>query len=217
MNAARSVGNGRRIRWLAWWCAVSYVTCGCSFDTSSKVEPPSARCATCHLTEFKSTTHPPHPGVRPITCGVCHGESGWHPARSPFLHSFPLAGGHAKPACFSCHTGATPQFEGTTHECLACHKKDQAAANLNVAHHSTFPEKCDTCHTINGWKPTLPHDAGLTEAPSQEEQPAAPPSASALGSAQPKSKKPVPSSAHPSTGSKKTWTPDQVSGASRVR
>ncbi|MEP7050222.1 MAG: hypothetical protein ABJB12_07715 [Pseudomonadota bacterium] len=201
-------------------CALPYAVCGCSAQSSDSAEPPSARCASCHLQEFQSTTHPPHPGVRPTTCAVCHGETGWHPVRSPFLHSFPLEGGHSKLTCFACHGGASPQFEGTTHECVACHRQEQASANVKVAHHDTFPAKCDTCHTINAWKPTLPHDETFAEPASATEPAAAPPgssSANALGSTPPAAKKPVPGVSRPSTTPKKTWTPDQVSGASRVK
>lgn len=217
MSAPRFFSQACGICWLGLACTLPAWVWGCSAKGNGKVDPPSARCASCHLPEFQSTTHPPHPGVRPTTCGVCHGETGWHPARSPFLHSFPLAGGHAKPACFACHTGATPQFEGTARECVACHQRDQGAANAKVARHDTFPGTCDTCHTINAWKPTLPHDAAFTEPLSEPESTPVPPSVSAPGSAHATSKKPPASTTRPSTAPKKTWTPDQVSGASRVK
>jgi len=222
--------------------ALAHSVGGCSADSSSSAAPPSARCASCHLPEFQSTTHPPHPGVRPTTCGVCHGESGWHPVRNPFLHSFPLEGGHAKPACFACHTGPNPQFEGTTHECVACHQRDQTSANAKIAHHDTFPSKCDTCHSIQAWKPTLPHDEELAAAPASTEHAAVSPASSALGSGkptkatappstawpttQPTATRPTPTSTRPTptatrptptTTPTSTWTPDQVSGASRVK
>ena len=205
---------------LALLCALATLY-GCSAAESSTAEPPSARCASCHLPEFQSTTHPPHPGVRPTTCGVCHGESAWHPARNPFLHSFPLEGGHAKPACFACHTGTTPQFEGTTHECVACHQKDQASANAKITHHDTFPSTCNTCHTINAWKPTLPHEEALAE-PSTEPAPVAgsgsvlPASSTGSPASKPNKKPPALNTARPSSPTP-AWSPDQVSGASRVK
>lgn len=201
------------------WALCSLV-CACSAERASVTDPPSARCASCHLPEFQSTTHPPHPGVRPTTCGVCHGETGWHPARSPFLHSFPLQGGHAKPACFACHTGATPRFEGTTHECAACHRQDRATADAKIAHHDTFSAECDTCHTINAWKPTLPHEAFVE--PSDDAEPAAArpspvPAPKSPGARLTTGKSAPASTARPHTPSGKPWTPDQVSGASPVK
>jgi len=210
-------GRANGVLRLGLLCLLIDSVSGCSAPKSGGTEAPSARCASCHLPEFQSTTHPPHPGVRPKTCGVCHGETAWHPVRSPFLHSFPLQGGHAKPACFACHTGVTPKFEGTTNECLACHQRDQAAANAKVAHHDTFPAQCETCHTINSWKPTLPHEQALTE-PAADIEPASVPSAGAVGSTASPTKKTVPSNKpRPNPTATKPWTPDQVTGASRVK
>ncbi|MEO8899892.1 MAG: cytochrome c3 family protein [Polyangiaceae bacterium] len=147
--------------WLAvGLCAAIAAACS-SRDTASS-EPQSARCATCHLQEFQSTTHPPHPGVRPTTCGVCHTESSWHPSR--LVHSFPLAGAHAKAACFACHEGTTPTFEGTTTECARCHGRERETANAKVPHHDTFEQVCSTCHTTEAWKPALAHDSAFPSA-----------------------------------------------------
>ena len=217
MTRATLSGRASRVLRLSSWCALIASACACSAPKSSGTEPPSARCASCHLPEFQSTTHPPHPGVRPKTCGVCHGETAWSPARSPFLHSFPLQGGHAKPACFACHTGAAPKFEGTPRECLACHQRDQATANAKIAHHDSFPAECDTCHTINAWKPTLPHEQTLAEPAANSEQVSAP-AASAASAVVLPSKKSAPSNKPRQNATPtKPWTPDQVTGASRVK
>ena len=63
-------------------CAVALclVLAGCDqLDVTSSVEPPSARCASCHLPEYLDTKHPPHAGVKPTTCGTCHGTLAWKP------------------------------------------------------------------------------------------------------------------------------------------
>jgi hypothetical protein len=182
------------------------------------VEPPSARCAACHLQEFQATTHPPHPGVRPTTCAVCHSETDWHPARKVLVHSFPLDGAHAKTACFNCHGGPTPVFEGTSKPCANCHQKEHDSANAKVERHSSFPDECQTCHTTTAWKPTLPHD----EPPSTvdaTEPPSAPAASSALSNATKPALKPpkAPSTTPPPISNNKTPKPDQVSGASRSK
>jgi hypothetical protein len=202
---------------LVW--TMSWSLCGCSANDSHDAQPPSASCAGCHLQEYQATTHPPHAGARPTTCGVCHGEAGWHPARSALVHSFPLEGAHAKAACFDCHRGPAPIFEGTTKQCLGCHQQDQASANAQIEDHSTFPSQCETCHTTTGWKPTLPHDAAFAAAPDK-----AVPLGGASVASTPSAREPVTKPSVAKTQStagavwpSKTSKPDQVSGASRVK
>jgi len=128
---------------------------GCQSDPAPAALPASSRCATCHLSDFEATTHPPHDGVRPKTCGVCHSEDAWHPVRT--RHSWPLIGAHANADCSACHKGTSPQFEGTSKVCLDCHKTAKDKADQSTLHHGTFPTTCETCHTTAAWKPTLPH------------------------------------------------------------
>jgi hypothetical protein len=210
-----------------WPCrALPYVLAcfvsACAMKESDETGPPSARCAGCHLKEYEATTHPPHRGVRPTTCAVCHGETSWHPARSVLVHSFPLEGAHAKTACFNCHGGSAPTFEGTTKLCVDCHHKDQAAANLRIAHHSTFPSQCQTCHTTSAWKPTLPDSAGFAQLPGDGaaagSASVAPEPEAVSSGAKPRQVKKVPSGAPawPSQVPGRISKPDQVSGASRV-
>ena len=206
---------------LAIACALSWSLSGCSAEET--VEVPSARCAGCHLQEYQAVTHPPHAGVRPTTCGVCHGEAGWHPARSVLAHSFPLEGAHAKAACFDCHRGPTPVFEGTTKLCLDCHQKEQASANAQVEHHASFPSQCETCHTTTAWKPTLPHDDAFAGAPDSAVPATSASTASSPSTvgaaAKPAAEKtsPRPAVVSPNQAPSKAPKPDQISGASRVK
>jgi hypothetical protein len=139
------------------------------------------------------------------------------------VHSFPLEGAHAKAACFDCHRGPTPIFEGTTKQCSDCHQKEQASANAQVEDHATFPSQCDTCHTTTAWKPTLPHDAAFAAVPDK-----ALPLGSASAASTPSAVEPVAKPAvaktqstagavWPNKAPSKTSKPDQVSGASRVK
>jgi hypothetical protein len=208
---------------LALACALSCSSSGGSAQQSIDVQPASASCAGCHLQEYQATTHPPHAGVRPTTCAVCHGEAGWHPARSALVHSFPLEGAHAKAACFECHGGPTPIFEGTTNQCFDCHQKEQTSANAQIEHHSTFPSQCETCHTTTAWKPTLPHDDAFAgtldnDAPTHRASAASTPGAveSAAKTAAIKTQ-PAPAAIWPNKTPSKTSKPDQVPGASRVK
>lgn len=203
----------RVLRVLAFGLAVGL---GCQ-QPSDPGHGASARCATCHMAEFDSVSHPPHAGVRPTTCGACHLDASWHPFR--LNHSWPLEGAHAKADCFQCHAGTPAQFEGTTKACLGCHQTDDQKANAQVAHHREFPTTCETCHTTAAWKPTLPHAEPGTEARAVES------SAPALGSARPAAtaalnRKPASSTPTqwPSTPAPKGGrVPDSVSGASPVR
>lgn len=225
MSAAPLLFSGNQLRLrFALLCALCCSLSGCSANESATAEPPSLRCASCHLQEYQATSHPPHPGVRPTTCGVCHGEAGWHPARSALVHSFPLQGGHAKAACFACHRGPTPTFEGTTNQCSVCHQTEHTSANAKVEHHASFSSQCETCHGTTAWKPTLPHDEAFADAPPDAEAPArSAPVPRAAGSAGPASK-PAPSKTLPAGSA--AWSnkapsnpskPDQISGASRVK
>jgi hypothetical protein len=212
-------GRSQVLSRLALVWALSWSLCGCSTNDHTDAEPPSASCAGCHLQEYQATTHPLHAGVRPTTCGVCHDEAGWHPARSALVHSFPLEGAHAKAACFDCHRGPAPTFEGTTKQCFDCHQKEQAFANAQIEAHSTFPSQCETCHTTTGWKPTLPNDATFAAVPDKT-VPLGSASVASTSSAREPVTKPSVTKTQSTAGEvwpNKTSKPDQVSGASRLK
>lgn len=223
MRASATQGRYQVLSYLALACALSCSSSGGSAQESADIRPPSASCAGCHLQEYQATTHPPHAGARPTTCGVCHGEAGWHPSRSVLVHSFPLEGAHAKAACFDCHSGPTPVFEGTTKQCFDCHQKEQTSANARIEHHSTFPSQCDTCHTTTAWKPTLPHDTAFAAVPDSTVRLGGASAASMPGVVEPIAKPTVArtqstaGAVWPKQTPSKTPKPDQVSGASRIK
>jgi hypothetical protein len=112
------------------------------------------RCAQCHVNEqFKistqcSTCHKkddPHKGRLGETCERCHVELEWKNTKK-FDHQkadFPLLGKHTSVRCAQCHT--TQLFTDVSSQCGVCHVKDDY-------HKGTFGEKCESCHTADGWK-----------------------------------------------------------------
>jgi len=116
----------------------------------------STACDSCHMTEYNSTTNPPHPQAGPdfaaANCANCHTTSGWDTAN--FNHSFfPLTNGHANLQCTQCHIGGS--FTNTPTTCWGCHQPDyNSTANINgVPNHLTdnFPQDCTVCHTTVSW------------------------------------------------------------------
>lgn len=112
--------------------------------------PPSAECVQCHAEDYARADHPPHAGVRPDTCGVCHTESAWHP--DVLHHEWELTGAHASEdtRCFDCHLGTPPVYEETPDQCVDCHRDDERGAF--DAHHG-FGTECASCHTTTAWRP----------------------------------------------------------------
>jgi hypothetical protein len=215
--AARALGCGSSRLALACALSSAWAWAGCTADTGTSTEPPSGRCASCHLQEYRATTHPPHAGVRPMTCGVCHSQTSWHPAQ--LVHSFPLDGAHATTACFACHQGPSPAFEGTNRQCLGCHEKDHQSADARIQHHASFASQCDTCHSTSAWKPTLPHDESALAPPGLGARPATGPALPPVSATKPPKAATGPristtaSAAWPTKGP----APDQISGASRTK
>jgi hypothetical protein len=116
-----------------------------------------AKCDTCHVTGvFQGTPtdcvscHKEddfHKGQYGTDCGLCHSPAAWKP--STFDHNtgtkFPLQGKHIGVDCLSCHQDA--KFKGTPMNCAACHSKEDP-------HQGKLGSACDSCHTVNGWKPS---------------------------------------------------------------
>lgn len=133
------------------------------------------RCATCHLPEYRATTHPPHPDARPTTCGVCHLQTSWghwrvdHPwweltgAHARAAADKALAGKENQVKCFWCHRGDPATWKDTKKECISCHEDDRETSTF--PDHETFSTQCETCHTTETWKggkkpPRVVQDAG---------------------------------------------------------
>lgn len=109
-------------------------------------------CESCHATDSPHGTQ-----FRGQTCATCHTTARWAGAES-FSHdrtSFPLAGGHARLDCSSCHgSGRAAQFAGVSARCLTCHADDSP-------HGSQFAgRECGSCHGPATWDsaPAFSHD-----------------------------------------------------------
>ena len=219
----------RTVCFFGLFVASTALSLACSSEPSSSSGPASARCASCHQAEFDSVSHPPHPGVRPNTCGTCHSEESWHPFR--LQHSYALEGAHAKVDCFKClqrfglYSLPTLVFEGTPKECVQCHDDAHKQANDKVKNHAAFPATCEKCHSVNAWKPTLPHNG---QQPSSSTNTAAPTSSPILPikrtatparvqrkSTTPATPKPV--VVNPTPTAAPTRKPDRTSGASQTK
>ncbi len=140
----------KRLSWLVFsLAAMLAVACG-SFD----VEPApttgkAGQCATCHMGEFRSA--PKHANLGSTTCGICHGQTAWKPAR--LEHGFELTGAHEKAACLGCHRGDPPEYLGTKRDCVACHEREYDRGPRHLA--ERFKKACQDCHSTAAWKPLL--------------------------------------------------------------
>ena len=95
-------------------------------------------CLACHRAAN------PHGAKFKTACDTCHGQQDWHSEIS-FDHdltSFPLLGLHNVVSCAQCHR--TQAFSEVKSRCIDCHKKDDV-------HKGGLGDKCDSCHTPNGW------------------------------------------------------------------
>jgi len=106
------------------------------------------RCADCHTD--------PHHGSFKQTCEECHTTVAWKKTPSlatKFDHSktkYPLEGKHAQVNCETCHHGSDFKKPVAFKFCSDCHKPDP--------HNGQFSKRadkgaCESCHTVNGFKP----------------------------------------------------------------
>lgn len=134
--------------------ALAMGTASCQRDAHGRVLVRQGECHTCHAAEYDATSAPPHPGLFPVTCGMCHSEIAWIPAE-PIQHDwFILANRHATEPCTNCHIlpgGFSPG--ATSPECVACHEDDYLATT-RPPHVGALPMDCATCHTDAGWVPS---------------------------------------------------------------
>lgn len=121
----------------------------------------SVGCVKCHRPESIATKAPPHDGVRPTACGVCHTQTTWNDKRIDH-EGWKLTGAHARIAaddnvagkeqqvkCFWCHRENTTTFEVSNKTCNGCHDADRERA---VPSHEDFSIACETCHSTEDWK-----------------------------------------------------------------
>ncbi|MDH5638693.1 MAG: cytochrome C, partial [Nitrospinota bacterium] len=124
---------------------------------------PKEKCFECHkdIASRITSNKGYHASVAKEKCHNCHED---HKGRKYLMIQWPgkdinkfkhketgylLDGKHVKVKCEKCHTAKTKQarqsFFLTSNTCLSCHKKDDV-------HKGVLGDKCETCHTTNGWK-----------------------------------------------------------------
>jgi hypothetical protein len=107
-------------------------------------------CSACH--------NDPHKGAFQKGCESCHSTAGWKQlsaagVSAQFDHDktkFPLRGKHRALDCAACHRSGNFKQPVPFAMCSDCHKPDP--------HNGQFArrkdgDKCDSCHTVEGWKP----------------------------------------------------------------
>lgn len=109
---------------------------------------PFSTCTACHKD--------PHQGEFKQSCESCHTTSTWKKRgfTSTFDHSktkYPLLGKHLEVGCVACHKSADFKTPIAFANCADCHKPDPHGGQFLQR-----PDKgrCESCHTVNGWKPT---------------------------------------------------------------
>ncbi|MCC6624985.1 MAG: hypothetical protein IT385_27305 [Deltaproteobacteria bacterium] len=110
-------------------------------------------CEGCHLPDYEATTRPRHVDAElATTCAGCHTTPGWSPATFDVHDRYwPLAGAHVSTSCASCHAGDV--FEGTSRECVGCHRDDYLATT-EPDHELGYPTACAGCHDASAWRPS---------------------------------------------------------------
>lgn len=112
--------------------------CGACHEKGRKFREATSGCFDCHRKEE------PHSGNLGKRCDDCHSTSEWR--RTRFDHGktdYPLRGLHVEVACDACHIDN--RYKDTPTQCSACHAPDDV-------HRGGRGTKCESCHTVEGWK-----------------------------------------------------------------
>ena len=120
-------------------------------------------CIVCHRADYELSRTPPHTPTFPVTCGDCHVQTHWSPARD-FDHDahFPLLEAHARATCVACHTRGFEPGD-TPSDCAGCHLEDYETATAPP--HEGYPLDCASCHSQTAFRPsTFEHDWPLRNA-----------------------------------------------------
>jgi hypothetical protein len=96
-------------------------------------------CEGCHRSES------PHAGKVTGKCTDCHGQNTWRTGVKfdHDLSQFPLLGLHRVVSCVQCHS--TQAFGAAASTCSGCHAHEDV-------HKGGLGDKCETCHSPNGWQ-----------------------------------------------------------------
>jgi hypothetical protein len=103
-----------------------------------KYRQASTTCSSCHQDMDI------HKGQLGSDCAKCHNPTSWQ--GTYFDHadtSFPLMGKHRDVTCNACHLNET--YKDTPKVCVSCHL-------INDVHNSPREERCERCHSLEGWR-----------------------------------------------------------------
>ena len=111
---------------------------------------PPKLCSGCHLAQWQGATQPNH-SLMGLSkqCESCHDNNAWKPAPGYKHNKYPLLGKHKAASCASCHTSAAPPPS----LCAGCHLPQWQSAKDPDHVAVAMSKTCQTCHTVNGWKP----------------------------------------------------------------
>ena len=131
----------------------------------------SKLCLTCHKDitadrEQKRGFHGRRPDAVKGECRTCHTDHAGRTAdiirldRQTFNHTFTnfrLEGSHTKARCESCHQ-VGKKFRAAASRCVDCHKASEP-------HKGRLGDKCEGCHSEQGWSRVKPFDHSKTKFP----------------------------------------------------
>ncbi|MBZ0179861.1 MAG: hypothetical protein K8F36_11255 [Melioribacteraceae bacterium] len=130
--------------------------CYACHQTSSllRFEPFEIECFVCHQQDYLNSQNPNHVQAGfPTDCLECHQLTDQTWTTQNISHDFfPLVQGHSIGDCFACHN--QDSFSGLSQECYQCHSEDYSTTTNPNHIENSFPQNCETCHTLNpGWQP----------------------------------------------------------------
>jgi hypothetical protein len=159
------------------WKRVQTATLAESFDHSKTKYPlvgkhQTVDCLLCHVKgDFKkplafakcTDCHRPDPHGGQFAkrkdageCSACHSLDGWKPStfglKEHQASAYPLQGKHTAVNCAKCHIprGKDTLYQIKFGRCLDCHA-DEHQGQFAAAPHLN---RCETCHTLMGWRPS---------------------------------------------------------------
>lgn len=129
------------------------VTCAQCHKENAYTKKLKTDCYSCHQLQDE------HKGLYGKKCESCHSTKGWSEIK--FDHDkdtkFSLKGKHKDVACRSCHRGDIYK-DKLKMDCFSCHRQDDV-------HNGQEGQKCERCHSEEGWIKEVDFDHGLTKFP----------------------------------------------------
>lgn len=113
---------------LALFAMISLAACSSEHDPAV-MSVSASDCNVCHNPEYQAATLPPHVGIFPNECALCHTNDAWQPAI--FEHE-----------------------SVANRECVLCHQANYDGTTM-PSHAGLYPTTCDDCHGTVSWIPAI--------------------------------------------------------------